>query len=92
MDAWWKKHFNLSLVDGQVKYIDPPLRPAFLRLQEAEKPQTLGIKVNNDEERDLIRSINPNLGETKKETAKALNAKGKIEDAQYNAFPTVKEE
>ncbi|CRX37377.1 hypothetical protein [Estrella lausannensis] len=54
MDAWWKEHFNLSLKEGQVRYTDFPLRPAFIRAKEGTLSGDIGIKLNNADEKKLL--------------------------------------
>lgn len=54
MDAWWKEHFNLSLKDGQVRYADFPLRPAFIKAQEGTLSGEIGVKLNSQDERKLL--------------------------------------
>lgn len=89
MDAWWKEHFNLSLKEGQVRYTDFPLRPAFIRAKEGTLSGDIGIKLNNADEKKLLVDAGIIQEDTvAKREGKAFNAaNGTIVKNEYDYSP-----
>lgn len=93
-DAWWKEHFSLSLKEGGVQYADFPLRPAFMRAKEGIVSSEIGVKLNSDEEKELLvkAGIIQDTSPCEKE-GKALDSKtGTVIDISYPYVPIAVEE
>lgn len=59
-ESWWNENYGLSLVKGQVRYADFPIRPAFkvwANIPKEQRVNTLNIKINHRDEFLMINAL-----------------------------------